>query len=249
MFLIFSDSQIDNSVVFVNSLANLEICSYSIDLSTKILPSKTLTILKIRQYYAISIPASVATMESLRWRRFMQSSMTVALVLLGGVTTEVAGFGYLESLTPSFPSSTTKTETDRDYLDSLKHNPEGVAAATTASTTTDAIESTNWVETIAEPPDDHYSKDNPGAGWAGYKHPMYGGYLDNLASSSSTQNSTNSNDNSSSSSNDGTTTAAVAATTQGAPSATTSCVLAAGKKADYGDDIRWGAQVYLDNLK
>lgn len=26
----------------------------------------------------------------------------------------------------------------------------------------------------------HYAKNNPGAGWAGYKHPLYGGYLENL---------------------------------------------------------------------
>lgn len=57
-------------------------------------------------------------------------------------------------------------------------------------------------------PDDHYAKNHPGAGWAGYKHPQFGGYLDNL------------NEN----------------------------TFEEGKKADYGDDIRWGAQVYLDRL-
>eukprot|EP00546_Thalassionema_frauenfeldii_P017542 CAMPEP_0178896892 /NCGR_PEP_ID=MMETSP0786-20121207/1438_1 /TAXON_ID=186022 /ORGANISM="Thalassionema frauenfeldii, Strain CCMP 1798" /LENGTH=116 /DNA_ID=CAMNT_0020567371 /DNA_START=42 /DNA_END=389 /DNA_ORIENTATION=+ len=30
-------------------------------------------------------------------------------------------------------------------------------------------------------PDDHYAKHHPGAGWAGYKHPQFGGYLDALA--------------------------------------------------------------------
>lgn len=29
-------------------------------------------------------------------------------------------------------------------------------------------------------PNDHYAKHNPGAGWAGYTHPLYGGYLNNL---------------------------------------------------------------------
>ena len=209
--------------------------------------------------------------------------MPVALVLLGGVTTEVTGFGYLDSLiTPSLLPSvvtakessaillSTKTTTTTNYLDSLQlrhNNPEGVVAAvatttTTSPTTTDdaiAIASTDsWAETtIAETPDDHYAKVHPGAGWAGYKHPMYGGYLDNLAissSSSSTKNNSSSSSNSSNSSstnnnNDGT--APAAAATPDAPTSTTTsafCVLEVGKKADYGDDIRWGAQVYLDNL-
>ena len=30
-------------------------------------------------------------------------------------------------------------------------------------------------------PDDHYAKHNPGAGWAGYKSPKFGGYLDGLS--------------------------------------------------------------------
>lgn len=35
-------------------------------------------------------------------------------------------------------------------------------------------------ETAAQTPDEHYAKENPGAGWAGYQHPMFGGYLNNL---------------------------------------------------------------------
>lgn len=58
-------------------------------------------------------------------------------------------------------------------------------------------------------PDDHYAKNHPGAGWAGYKNNFFGGYLDNLSQNNFDE----------------------------------------GKKADYGDDIRWGAQVYLDTLE
>ena len=221
-------------------------------------------------------------MKSLRWRRcFLLPWLmpVLVLVLLGGVTTEVVtGFGYLESLTPytSLPSVTTATEsgillstktTTTNYLDSLQlrhNNPdEGVVAVaatttTTSPSTTDdaiAIASTydDWAaETIAEIPDDHYAKDHPGAGWAGYQHPMYGGYLDNLAiASSSSSSTTQENSSSSSSSNNNNDGTAVAAATPDAPSTSTTsaCVLEAGKKADYGDDIRWGAQVYLDNLK
>lgn len=31
-----------------------------------------------------------------------------------------------------------------------------------------------------EIPEDHYSKNHPMAGWAGWKHPQWGGYLDNI---------------------------------------------------------------------
>lgn len=61
---------------------------------------------------------------------------------------------------------------------------------------------------VENTPNEHYAKNNPGAGWAGYKHRQYGGYLDNLAQNNFED----------------------------------------GKKADYGDDIRWGAQVYLERL-
>ena len=32
----------------------------------------------------------------------------------------------------------------------------------------------------AETPSSHYAKRNPGAGWAGYQHKKFGGYLNNL---------------------------------------------------------------------
>jgi len=36
-------------------------------------------------------------------------------------------------------------------------------------------------EVAARTPDEHFAKKHPGAGWAGYKHPLYGGYLDALS--------------------------------------------------------------------
>lgn len=118
--------------------------------------------------------------------------------------TQVSGFSYIDSL--STPQSkpmphTVATKSTGGYLDSLQHQ----------STSNATI---NHATTIEETPDDHYAKDHPGAGWAGYKDPMYGGYLDHLSNSDAKD-----------------------------------CVFEVGKKADYGDDIRWGAQVYLDNLK
>ena len=77
-----------------------------------------------------------------------------------------------------------------------------------------------------EPPKGHYSISNPGAGWGGYKDPKFGGYLDNLGSSS---------DNG-------------LASTNTADDSYSSGSFEAGKKADYGDDVRWGSQVYLDSM-
>ncbi len=87
------------------------------------------------------------------------------------------------------------------------------AHAHTTTSTTAATSFTplnqNYLEEVAKnTPDEHYAKEHPGAGWAGYKDPMYGGYLDNLSENTFEE----------------------------------------GKKADYGNDIRWGAQVYLDRL-
>lgn len=121
--------------------------------------------------------------------------------MLIGVT-KVSSFSYIDSL--SAPQSTpppTIAKTAGSYLDTLQQSTTNTGA--------------DWSDTIAATPDDHYAKDHPGAGWAGYKDPMYGGYLDHLSSN---------NDS------------------------TSNCVIEAGKKPDYGDDIRWGAQVYLDNL-
>ena len=40
----------------------------------------------------------------------------------------------------------------------------------------------NSLEEVAKnTPDEHYAKRHPGAGWAGYKNPMFGGYLDHLS--------------------------------------------------------------------
>ena len=38
----------------------------------------------------------------------------------------------------------------------------------------------NFIQVIENTPSDHYAKKNPDAGWAGYNHPKFGGYLNNL---------------------------------------------------------------------
>lgn len=113
---------------------------------------------------------------------------------------------------PLFLSST-------NYLNSLPSKP--IPKEEVSSNNLDGISK--------DTPNDHYAKNNPGAGWAGYKNPMFGGYLDNLSSSNSD--------------NDG------GSDGSGENENKTNAIFEQGKKADYGDDVRWGAQVYLDNLK
>ncbi len=127
---------------------------------------------------------------------FFRILLQTCFLLVGGVT-KGSSFSYMDSL--SARQSTRMAETTGSYLDTLQQSTP----------------STDWSDTVEETPDDHYSKDHPGAGWAGYKDPMYGGYLDHLSSNNDSTNN---------------------------------CVIEAGKKPDYGDDVRWGAQVYLDNL-
>merc|ERR1719157_34749 len=150
-------------------------------------------------------------------------------IVLAETATVVLGFSYLDSLSSSSSSSsssslsspqklasnlptTTLTPKINKYLDSLECIDSSIATKTAVATTTVAF---------SEPPDDHYAKDNPGAGWAGYNDPQYGGYLENLDPNS---------------------------TKNGAKTTLLTSTMEAGKKADYGDDIRWGTQVYLDNM-
>ena len=170
-----------------------------------------------------------------------------AVVMTLGIS-EVNCFSYLDSLSPSLapnPCSddggtgvrtTMAITTDGGYLDSLQTRCPKSEAETSEIFTTETAKAPTptdgMAETIAETPDDHYAKDQPGAGWAGFKHPMYGGYLEHL----SDRNDHGANGASEGADGDD-------------DSALSSCILKTGKKADYGDDIRWGAQVYLDNLQ
>ena len=119
-------------------------------------------------------------------------------------------------------------------------------------------------EVVRRTPDDHYAKHHPGAGWAGYKHPMYGGYLDHLSSSSSEgdkQARADSAEGTASVVSSPSASVWVGQRTdphheQPSPPTLNSKYLESlpenawehGKPADYGDDVRWGAQVYLDGL-
>ena len=81
-----------------------------------------------------------------------------------------------------------ESATNNNYLDSLStsrvHNQADLSLPSFDSSDDKIVK--NGVqfadlEAVAEnTPDDHYAKENPGAGWAGYHHPMFGGYLDHL---------------------------------------------------------------------
>lgn len=101
-----------------------------------------------------------------------------------------------------------------NYLDSLSggSSPASTAVATFSSTskTGEGVEpSESLPSPHADIPDEHYSKDHPMAGWSGYAHSQWGGYLDNLNCNR----------------------------------------LEEGKKSDYGDDVRWGSEVYLASVE
>lgn len=79
-------------------------------------------------------------------------------------------------------------------------------------------------------PDEWYGKSNPMASWQGYRHPKFGGYLDNLQSP-----------------------AANTSGGQQGPSSTAggtdSSTFPPQKPSDYGNDVRWGAEVYLKSIQ
>jgi len=115
---------------------------------------------------------------------------------------------YLNSL-PTTPITDEVGEGDKgNVVDSGAPGAPGAPAAPAHILPSWNQNSNNLQEVARNTPDEHYAKEHPGAGWAGYKDPMHGGYLDNLSENTFEE----------------------------------------GKVADYGDDIRWGAQVYLDNL-
>jgi hypothetical protein len=111
---------------------------------------------------------------------------------------------YLDSLSRKILSP---PSSPMNYLDSLSTN-ENVIPDDSSTLRPFQSPISDLKQTATQTPDEHYAKENPGAGWAGYQHPMFGGYLNNLK-----QNNWED-----------------------------------GKEADYGDDVRWGTQVYLDNM-
>lgn len=142
----------------------------------------------------------------------------IYLVISSSVICDVASFSTPNPNNPFFRFSTnylnalsTQPASPDDQLQQ-QQTPVKVAASTAPSTHRNAYSNNSHLDNLQkvaeETPDDHYAKNHPGAGWAGYKNPMFGGYLDNLNENSFDE----------------------------------------GKKADYGDDVRWGAQVYLDQL-
>ena len=106
-------------------------------------------------------------------------------------------------------------------------------------------------DVMARTPDDHYAKYHPGAGWAGYKHPMCGGYLDHLSSPFVSPSPSSQEEKSITIPNhDGS-----SLSTMDFRSSSLSYLATLrensweeGKSSDYGDDVRWGSQVYLDAL-
>jgi len=82
------------------------------------------------------------------------------------------------------------------------------------------------------------------AGWAGYKHSKWGGYLDNLKQQQQDENSPNKENSS---------VAVLAASSakeeeEEEESSSSSSIFEQHKPSNYGNDVRWGAQVYLSSI-
>lgn len=84
---------------------------------------------------------------------------------------------YLESLTnDNSPADINEETSPSTYLESLSNEPipNDIQPVNQRPVFVD-------LEIVsAETPSEHYAKNHPGAGWAGYHHPMFGGYLNNL---------------------------------------------------------------------
>lgn len=157
------------------------------------------------------------------------SQVVVALFLTHGSV-----LGFVEAL-----SST-------NYLDSLSGGPpaspgtrppSNIHQNPSAAMSPPVVDDLEDVASIT--PDDHYARYHPGAGWAGYNHPQFGGYLDAMSSPTP---------------HDGEAAPPYLDNQQERGGGSTYLntlkenAREQGKEADYRDDIRWGAQVYLDGI-
>ena len=84
--------------------------------------------------------------------------------------TAAFGSNYLDSLSPA------------PVIGNLADNSNDPVKESAADITGSCSEDdTNSYCDDEQIPDEWYAKQNPMAGWAGYKHPKWGGYLDNLS--------------------------------------------------------------------
>jgi len=147
------------------------------------------------------------TAKLLRQRKRTPQSMSLSRMVQRQAPVTVAVIvAFLLSTTTAFSSH------NNAYLESLSKSVAATSSAAESNLPLHRNQDVSLSDTSTMIPDEHYSKDHPMAGWAGYKDPKWGGYLDNLASSM------------------------------------TESSFEAGKSSDYGDDVRWGAEVYLSNM-
>mmetsp|Transcript_8898 Transcript_8898/g.10631 ORF Transcript_8898/g.10631 Transcript_8898/m.10631 type:complete len:157 (-) Transcript_8898:147-617(-) len=143
------------------------------------------------------------------------------------ITTVVTG---LSLTTTTITTKTTATiQNQNNYLDTLS------CCADEDDNTGDIGTLNNHHHHITNisTPNDHYAKLHPMAGWAGYKHSNWGGYLDNLAQKEdSPPNKENLQ--------------VVEASFE--KEEKESSIFEQHKPANYGNDVRWGAQVYLFSI-
>jgi len=114
------------------------------------------------------------------------SSMIFFFVLISAFLVDVSALSnYLDSLSaPKRAIAAPPPSTN--YVDSISERTTSAKNAGKTSDTKDVQKARQPLHDLqdvaAATPSEHYAKNNPGAGWAGYKHPMFGGYLDALSS-------------------------------------------------------------------
>jgi hypothetical protein len=141
---------------------------------------------------------------------------------------------------PMFLSST-------NYLNSL--NPPSTDTSVKEGTEPSMEEVISNLEEVAKlTPDEHYAKHHPGAGWAGYKDSKFGGYLDNLSSENTNINTYEEGTKAGRNLDGNNVSQKERKMLGGYLDNLSENTFEEGKVADYGTDIRWGAQVYLDRL-
>mmetsp|Transcript_17457 Transcript_17457/g.49303 ORF Transcript_17457/g.49303 Transcript_17457/m.49303 type:complete len:208 (+) Transcript_17457:1-624(+) len=159
---------------------------------------------------------------------------------------------------PSRPTTT------REYLNSLSSSDddesESLSSPWSSNMQHDDEDGTTHYADEEAIPDEWYGKRNSMASWAGFHHPRWGGYLDNLSSVESVEAgrepgslsvgdaATNDPQFSYTQDNEIGSSGEHAASDEPEDEDLANPVFRKGKESDYGDDVRWGAEVYLNSI-
>jgi len=89
------------------------------------------------------------------------------------------------------PPATSALSWNSNYLEDLNSNNKHQSEELSSKIQPRATSDIDLVEIAENTPHSHYAKKHPGAGWAGFRHPLYGGYLDHLKDGARSSGSSN----------------------------------------------------------